>query len=184
MPELTFAVQVAEYDPRWPRIFSQLRKYVWPCVNDVAVAIEHVGSTSVPGLSAKPVIDLDVIAKSNADLPLLIERLQSIGYKHRGDLGVKAREAFVSPTNQPRHHLYLCVQNCLPVWNHLALRDYLRGHASSADAYSSLKKRLAKQFANDKDRYMEGKTEFILSILGQCGFSDKELEAIRSVNCR
>jgi GrpB-like predicted nucleotidyltransferase (UPF0157 family) len=186
MPKPTHltAIQVVDYDPDWPRIFHQLRDQIWPSVRDVAVAIEHVGSTSVPGMAAKPVIDMDVVIATVADLPLVKLRLGSLGYKHRGNLGVDDREAFLSPENLPRHHLYACVQNSLALQNHIAVRDYLRTHPSEAAVYSKLKKRLAERFPNERDRYVESKTDFILSILEQCGFSTRIVESIRRVNHR
>jgi len=127
MPEPTTfaAVQVVDYDPDWPRIFWQLKNQIWPSVRDVALAIEHVGSTSIPGMAAKPVIDVDVVIASPTDLPLLMLRLGILGYKHRGNLGIEDREAFVAPEHQPAHHLYVCVQNSLALQNHIAVRDYL-----------------------------------------------------------
>jgi len=184
MPEPTTfaAVQVVDYDPDWPRIFWQLKNQIWPSVRDVALAIEHVGSTSIPGMAAKPVIDVDVVIASPTDLPLLMLRLGILGYKHRGNLGIEDREAFVAPEHQPAHHLYVCVQNSLALQNHIAVRDYLRTHASEAKVYSTLKKRLAEQHPNEREPYVQGKTNFLLSILEQCGFSAKGLDLIRRAN--
>jgi GrpB-like predicted nucleotidyltransferase (UPF0157 family) len=173
------AVQVVDYDPDWPRVFRQLKGHIWPSARDVAVAIEHVGSTSVPGMAAKPVIDLDVVIASRTDLPVLLLRLAMLGYKHRGNLGIEDREAFMAPQSQPAHHLYVCLQNSVALRNHIAVRDYLRTHPSEAVAYSNLKKRLAERFANERERYVEGKSDFILSILKQCGFSAEELGSIK-----
>jgi GrpB-like predicted nucleotidyltransferase (UPF0157 family) len=178
------AIQVVDYDPDWRRIFCQLRDQIWPSVRDVAVAIEHVGSTSVPGMAAKPVIDMDVIIATVADLPLLKLRLGSLGYEHRGNLGVDDREAFLSPENLASHHLYACVQNSLALQNHIAVREYLRTHPAEAAEYSTLKKRLADRFSNERERYVESKTDFILSILEQCGFSTTMVESIRRANHR
>jgi GrpB-like predicted nucleotidyltransferase (UPF0157 family) len=186
MPKPTHltAIQVVDYDPDWPRIFHRFRDQIWPSVRDVAVAIEHVGSTSVPGMAAKPVIDMDVVIATAADLPLLKLRLGSLGYEHRGNLGVDDREAFLSPENLPSHHLYACVQNSLALQNHIAVRDYLRTHPSEAAVYSKLKKRLAERFPNERERYVESKTDFILSILEQCGFPTRMVESIRRANHR
>ncbi len=77
-------------------------------------------------MAAKPVIDMDVVIASRTNLPSIVSRLGSLGYQHRGDLGIADREAFLAPRNQPAHHLYLCVENSLALKNHLAVRDYLR----------------------------------------------------------
>jgi len=181
-PATTAAVEVVDYDPEWPEMFQKLKDRIWPFLCDAAVAIEHVGSTSVIGMAAKPVIDADIVIASTADLPVLIVRLENLGYKHRGNLGIDGRDAFATPKDQPAHHLYVCIQNSLALRNHIAVRDYLRTHRSQAMAYSDLKKQLAKQFASERLRYQEGKTDFILSILEQCGFSTDEMESIRRAN--
>lgn len=164
--------------------FALLKNRIWPAIREVAITIEHVGSTSVPWLAAKPVIDIDIVVASRTRLPSLISRLEPLGYRHCGDLGIDDREAFAATENLPDHNLYACVQGSVALRNHLAVRDYLRAHPAEAEKYSSLKKRLAKKYFNDIDGYIEGKTSFILSILGRRGFSDEELELIRYANRR
>jgi GrpB-like predicted nucleotidyltransferase (UPF0157 family) len=181
-PTTSSAIQVVDYDSNWPRIFLQLRDWIWPSVSDVAIAIEHVGSTSVPEIAAKPVIDMDIVIASRTELRSTLLRLRRLGYQHRGDLGIEDREAFIAPENQPAHHLYVCVQNSLALKNHIAVRDYLRSHLPDAAAYSTLKKGIAKRFANERERYVEAKTDFILSILERCEFSEKELDSIKRTN--
>src|SRR5207249_10022511 len=92
---------VVEYDPAWPATFDDLRARVWTVVGDLALTIEHMGSTSVLGLAAKPIIDMTVVLPSAADVPQAIERLATLGYVHRGDLGIEGREAFGSPVEWP-----------------------------------------------------------------------------------
>ena len=175
-------VHVVAHDPEWPRIFERLRDYVWPAVRDVAIGVEHVGSTAVPGLMAKPVIDACVLVATSGDVEAGIERLASIGYAHRGTLGVPDREAFRSPAGLPRHHLYLSPRECLSVRNHLGFRDYLRSHPEAVREYGELKASLARRFPADIDSYIVGKTDFILRILGEIGLSETELAAIRRIN--
>ena len=98
-------VVVVDYDPAWPAVFGRLRDQVWPVVQDVAISIEHIGSTSVPGLASKSIIDLSIVTPSDAEVPLTIERLVTLGYIHRGNLGIEGREAFKQPdgfTQMPR----------------------------------------------------------------------------------
>ena len=175
-------IQVVEYNPEWPNHFRQLRDRIWPSVSDIAVAIEHVGSTAVPGLAAKPIIDLDVVIPSRSAVPLMVKRLGRLGYEYRGDLGIEDREAFWSPENQPAHHLYVCPQDSIALRNHIALRDHLRAHPWDVLTYSSLKKQLAERYSREIDRYIEGKTEFILSILAQYDFGADRLDSIRRAN--
>lgn len=133
-------------------------------------------------MAAKPIIDIDIIIASRAALPVVMERLTTLGYQHRGDLGIEDREAFLSPQNQPAHHLYVCIENSPALQNHIALRDHLRSHPSDAMAYSSLKRQLAERFPHERERYVEGKIDFIVAILKQCGFSAAALDAIKRSN--
>lgn len=175
------AVVVVPYDPEWPRTFETIRERVWRVMSDVAISIEHVGSTSVPGLSAKPVVDLDVIVPDDC-LPIGIERLASIGYVHRGEMGIPKREAFRSPSDLPRHHLYLCPESSPALMQHLAIRDYLRQYPDAATAYGDLKQSLARQYANDVDAYIEGKTPFLTTILRTVGVSETQVAEIVRMN--
>jgi GrpB-like predicted nucleotidyltransferase (UPF0157 family) len=177
-------IQVVEYTSEWRDHFDELRDRIWPSVCDIAVAIEHVGSTAVEGLAAKPIIDLDVVIPSRTDVPLMVTRLGLLGYEHLGDLGIEDREAFRTPVNQPAHNLYVCPQDSIAFRNHIAFRDHLRAHPPDVVRYSSLKKQLAQRYARDINRYVEGKTDFILSILAQHGFSADRLDSIRRANQR
>jgi len=183
-PNNRLTVVVVDYDPAWVETFEQLRTRIWPVVCDVATTIEHIGSTAVPGLAAKAIVDISVVVPTPAHVPMAIERLVSLGYLHQGNLGVEGREAFGAPTLLPAHHLYLCPSNSLALRNHLAVRDYLRAHPDIADEYGALKKQLAARFTHDIDGYIDGKTDTILGILRMAGFQSEELEKIARVNRR
>src|ERR1700728_795636 len=101
-------VIVVEYDPSWPALFRFFRERLARALGSVAAAIEHVGSTAVPHLAAKPIIDIDVLLADEADLPAAIDRLANIGCVYQGDLGIPGREAFLAPAQDPPHHLYVC----------------------------------------------------------------------------
>jgi len=175
---------VVEYDPAWPVTFERLRAGIWPSIRDVATSIEHVGSTSVPGLAAKPVIDMTIVLPTESSVATVIDRLAALGYRHRGDLGVAGRQAFERPPGTPDHHLYACVAGSDALRNHLTLRDHLRGDPSAARVYGDLKKDLAARFADDIDAYVDGKTEFILSVLSEAGFSPEQVAGIRAINSK
>lgn len=175
-------IVVVEYDPAWPTVFESLRREVWPVVADVATSIEHVGSTSVPGLAAKPIIDVSVVVPSAQEIPFAIERLATLGYVHEGNLGVQGREAFVSPVGLPPHHLYVCPQGRVALMNFLTVREYLRSHPEVAREYGALKMRLAAEFPHEIDQYIAGKTDLILRILREAGFSKEELKSIERAN--
>jgi GrpB-like predicted nucleotidyltransferase (UPF0157 family) len=175
-------VVVVDYDPRWESHFALLRARVWPAVEDFAVAIEHVGSTSVRGLAAKPIVDLDVIVRSEGDVALAIERLGAIGYAYRGNLGIEGREAFRAAVNEPAHNLYVCREDCAAVRDHVTFRDYLRAHPETARAYEELKRDLARQFPEDIDRYSVAKTDFVTGILKTAGIGVERIAHIRREN--
>ena len=175
-------IVVVDYDPMWPEIFEQLRTHVGSVLHDVALTVEHVGSTSVPGLAAKPIIDMSVIVASKREVPLAIARLATLGYEHLGNRGIEDREAFRHPEGWLAHHLYVCPQGSLAVQNHLAVRDYLRTHPETAQEYGELKKRLAQEFPNDIESYVDGKTNLVLEVLREQGIATEQLVAIEQAN--
>jgi len=131
----------------------------------MAAAIEQLGSTAVRGLAAKPIIDLDVLLLSATDLPLVIVKLTSIGYEHRGNLGVAGRDAFRSPPNDFPHHLYVCPPGSREYTRHLLFRNYLRTHPADAHRYASLKRELVLKFQDDREAYTQAKSRFVADIL-------------------
>ena len=163
-------------------MFDSIYAHVWPAVQHASLRLEHVGSTAVPGLRAKPVIDACIVVASPRDIPFVVKALAKIGYAHRGDLGVSGREAFKSSSDLPAHHLYASPRNSVSLRNHLGLRDFLRANANVALEYGALKTSLAAQYPNDMDSYIAGKTDFILNILQQLGFAGDELDSIRGSN--
>jgi len=177
-------IEVVDYDTAWPQRFEQLRATVWPAVSDIAIAIEHVGSTSVPGLAAKPIIDVDaIVLTSPSSMKTVIASLTRIGYEHQGDLGVPGREAFRNgPPDLPPHHLYSCIEDCVALRNHLVVRDFLRAHPDVAREYGELKKRLARGFPDDIDSYIAGKTDLLCRILALSGMPAGEIAAVRGAN--
>lgn len=166
---MTEPIIIEDYSPLWPERFETLCSKISSVLDGQAAAIEHVGSTSVPGLAAKPVIDIDVRLRSDADLTLAIARLATLGYEHRGDLGVAGREAFRAPRGDFPHHLYLCSASCREFVRHIAFRDYLRTHPKDAHDYANLKRNLAGKFGADRDAYTKGKSVFVGRILQSTG---------------
>lgn len=164
---MTGPIIIEEYNPFWPQQFETLRSRIAPIVGPLATQIEHVGSTAVPGLAAKPIIDVDILLRSSADLPRAIERLYSLGYLHQGDLGIPGREAFRAPAHDFPHHLYVCLPEYGEFARHIAFRDYLRAHPEDAKAYARLKRELEKKSRTDRAAYTEAKTEFVTAILGR-----------------
>jgi len=177
------AVVVTPYDPSWPETFAAIRDCIAPALEGVAIGVEHVGSTAVPGLAAKPIIDIDVVVPGDPEfVAKAIERLSGLGYVHRGDLGIKGREAFFRPEGSPPHHLYVVREGSLPLRNHLALRDYLRANPTAAQRYGAFKLDLAARYANDIDSYVRAKTALVIDLLRTAGIPEAELEVIRQQN--
>ncbi|WDQ33616.1 GrpB family protein [Paenibacillus marchantiae] len=167
MAEKTPIIEVVPYDPQWKVAFEQIKGMIISYIGDLILRVEHVGSTSVEGLSAKPVIDLDVVIDSYDVLPEIIKRLTLQGYEYQGNLGIEGREAF-QRTFQDEHmkyHLYVCPKDGKGYLEHIALRDHLRDNETARNEYQQLKIRLATQYRSDIDRYCDNKTAFVTKIL-------------------
>jgi GrpB-like predicted nucleotidyltransferase (UPF0157 family) len=142
---------------------------VCAALGDLALAVEHVGSTAVPGLPAKPIVDLDAVIPAPADLPAAVARLAARGYVHEGDLGIPGREAFRPPPDLPRHHLYVVAAGAAELRRHLLFRDHLRAHPDAARAYADLKRAAASRAGDDRAAYTRAKDEFVAAILREAG---------------
>lgn len=153
-------VRMADYDPGWPQLFAELRERIARALGGLVIAIEHVGSTSVPNLAAKPIIDVDVVVRRE-DVAAATAILEQNGYRHEGDLGIKGREAFRWTARVPEHHLYLCPEGSEALERHITVRNYLRAHPEVAREYGELKRQLAAQYRDDRTKYQEAKAEFV-----------------------
>ena len=171
----TRVVRVVDYDPQWPLTFADLSNVIEAALGDLVLSIEHVGSTSIPGLAALPIIDLDAVIESREILPHVVQSLAGLGYSHEGDLGVSGREAFRRHGHDvPRdgtgrlwanHHLYVCARDNRGLAEHVAFRNYLREHPDEASEYGELKRRLAERYRHDVDAYINGKDAFVERVL-------------------
>jgi GrpB-like predicted nucleotidyltransferase (UPF0157 family) len=162
------SIVICNYDPRWAEQFARLKLELLAALSHLVVTIEHVGSTSVPGLAAKPILDVDIVIDPPHKLPAVINCLTSIGYTHQGDLGIAGREAFRAPPGDPLRHVYVCVAGARPLKEHLAFRDYLRQNPEAIEAYGLLKRKIAEMVNDDRVAYTEHKTRFIRELLPQC----------------
>ena len=157
-------VVIADYDPAWPQTFETLRRRVAAALGSMVLAIEHVGSTSVPNMPAKPIIDFDVVVREE-HIPAAIAAIKALGYRHEGDLGVHGREAFRWTAEFPEHHLYLCAEGSPALHRHLIVRDYLRAHPEDARAYAEHKRKLAALHHDNRTKYQEAKAAFVDDLL-------------------
>lgn len=157
-------IEIVEYDPSWSDEFQIYASELHSVLGRLAMSIEHIGSTSVVGMAAKPIIDIDVVISSRILLEETINKLSSINYVHEGNLGIPGREVFRC-NNQKRQHLYVCSVDTPNLHNHLIFRDYLKTHPDDVLAYSELKQRLALQYRNSRNLYTVSKTKFIQKTL-------------------
>ena len=159
------------YDRTWKSAFEAIKRELEEAAGDLILGVEHVGSTSVEGMWAKPCIDLDVIIRDYSVFDTLVGRLKQIGYIHEGDLGIRGREAFryLDKPHLHTHHLYVCPQDSRELHRHIAFRDFLRSHPDAVREYSRVKENAAQLFPEDIDQYMKYKTSCIEVLYMQCG---------------
>lgn len=173
-------VTVVPWDPAWTGQFDAIKADLERALAAVSVvAIEHVGSTSVQGLAAKPVIDVDVIVERR-HLEAAIEALEAVGYSYRGDLGVPDRHSMAEPGGI-RRNVYVTVDGCLALRNHLAVRETLRRNADLRARYAARKLELAEQH-DLVDDYATAKSDIVQQILLAAGLSEQDRAAIQAVN--
>ena len=169
----TQKVTVVPYDEAWDEAFERIKGELLPALGDLIVGIEHVGSTAVSGLSAKPCIDIDIIIEDNSMLPSVISALREIGYIHEGDLGIKGREAFCY-SDKPhlmKHHLYVCPSDSDELLRHIKFRDFLRSHPEAMAEYGRVKEEGARLYPDDIDKYIKHKSPCIEKMYAECGLS-------------
>lgn len=175
-------VIVVPYSEEWPRQYEAVADGLRRMLSQVpVVSIQHVGSTSVPGLAAKPVLDIDVIVQRE-HVPAAIRALSVGGYTHLGDLGLCDREAFHAEQGDPARNVYLCVEGTLNVRNHLAVRSVLRAHPDLREAYGAVKRELAEDPDMTIDRYVAGKSEILQIVLDHSELTTEEKLAVLHVN--
>jgi len=160
-------IVIVDYDPRWPVLYSEERARVMAVLGNLDVeSIEHIGSTSVPGLSAKPIIDLLVTVPWLGPPDPFIEPLRSLDYTFFAALGHKDRHMFAR--GRPHtHHLHIVQHHSEEHQHPLAFRNYLRSDVDTAHTYVALKRALAERFHHNRQAYNEGKTNFIRAVVAQ-----------------
>lgn len=165
----TKSVVVEKWNPKWKDEFERIVDSLGEDVIYNSVKIEHVGSTSVEGLSAKPIIDLDIVIE-NDKFEIIKRLLNDKGYKHEGDLGIEGREAFSYSGKEElmTHHLYVCTKDSEELFKHITFRDFLKNNSALASEYSKVKEQAAVLYPDDIDKYMEFKSEIIEKIYKKC----------------
>ena len=159
-------VVVVPYDEKWEQDFKEIAFELQDAIGELVLEVEHVGSTSVKGLSAKPIIDIDVVIQDDSVFGEVVSALAKIGYQQEGNLGIEGREAFRYDGKEHlrKHHLYVCSKNSVELHRHLVFRDYLREHPEAVKKYSKIKEDAAKRFPDSIDQYMAYKSSYIETV--------------------
>ena len=158
------AVRLITYTARWEQLFKEEKSRLESAIGQHVLDIQHVGSTAIPGLVAKPILDIGVAVVNFDDARVCIKPIEELGYKYRGEFGIPRRHYFVK--GDPRtHHLHMSEIDS-PNWeNHVLFRDYLIQHPELAKEYAELKLRLADRFSTDREAYLDGKAPFIERVM-------------------
>jgi GrpB-like predicted nucleotidyltransferase (UPF0157 family) len=179
--KMSLPVEIADYDPNWPKLFKKEKKLILGVVGHVVVGVEHIGSTAVPGLGAKPIIDILVAVNHLSDAETCIEPLKVIGYKYQPEheAQIPERRFFNKgkPPKEQHYHLHM-VELTSDFWEgHLLFRDYLRVHPEVVQEYQKLKRQLGVEYRTNREGYTEAKTPFIESIVAKARIEKRDSEA-------
>jgi GrpB-like predicted nucleotidyltransferase (UPF0157 family) len=172
---MTEKIIIEQYNPCWQYEFNIIKEMINLYIGDLILSVEHVGSTSINGLAAKPIIDIDVIIDNYDVFPEIKERLRQKEYIYEGNLGIEDREAFKRNSDKEyfnsyklmKYHLYVCPKYSKELIRHIAFRNYLKENEWARKEYQALKIKLANEFTYDRVAYTEHKTEFINKILNK-----------------
>lgn len=163
-----------KYNPDWVIQFSTLKGIIEKALHGIQCRIEQVGSTAVPGLAAKPIIDMDIIYTQPDEFDKIKSGLEGIGYYHNGNQGIPERDVFKRNSLQGHpaldsipHHLYVCPENSPAMKRHLLFRNYLRKHVGARNTYQQMKYELAEKAGQDKKIYARLKEETINGFIDQ-----------------
>ena len=155
-------VRIVPHDPRWANEFEREAKRLRAVFGEAALAIHHIGSTAVPGLAAKPIVDVLPVVRDIGVVDALIDALAALGYTARGEFGLPGRRYFMRDVDGSRtHNVHVYEAGNPEVKRHLAFRDYMISHPEEARAYGRLKEELARRFPTDLEAYMDGKDAFV-----------------------
>ena len=167
----TVKVSVVPYDAEWKNDFEKIKGELVSALGDLIVGVEHIGSTSVDGMAAKPCIDVDVVICDYSVFDAVTDRLFDIGYVHEGDLGIRGREAF-GYSDKPhlkKHHLYVCPEDSEELFRHITFRNFLRANPEAKEKYSRIKTEAVRLFPDDIDAYIKYKSPCIEEMYSLCG---------------
>lgn len=174
-------IEVVDYDASWPSRFAELQDHYEQALTDIPiVSIEHVGSTSIPGLPAKPILDIDIVVLPE-DVEDAIAAMEAIGFTRVGTRGIDDRWALDEPADLAPTNTYVIVEGSLALRNHLGVRDALRSDDVLREEYGRIKRAIAAD-ASGIAEYTERKSAFLSSVLARAGLTSAELQAIEESN--
>ncbi|HEX2549752.1 MAG TPA: bifunctional GrpB family protein/GNAT family N-acetyltransferase [Gammaproteobacteria bacterium] len=167
---LTEKVEVIPYQEEWPHLFAEESKRIQEALGENCIIIHHIGSTAVPGLSAKPIIDMVPVVKNIFIVNDAVPAMEKIGYESRGEFGMLFRHFFVKRTPPQSFNIHVFEENNPDIDRHIQFRDWMRTHPDDKEAYQKIKINLALQYPNDILSYVTGKDAFVARIDTKIGF--------------
>lgn len=172
-------IVLAPHDARWPVWFADEASLISTALSGVLVELHHIGSTAIPEIAAKPVIDMLAVVTSVEALDHASPKLESLGYESKGEFGIPGRRYFRknSPAGVRTHQLHAFAIGSADIERHVNFRDYLRAHPAEARAYEVLKRTLAVQTLGDGAAYSDGKTEFVTEMERRAAVWRRDLPA-------
>jgi len=167
MSKLQNTLIVLPYDSNWKIEFERIHDYLMEQIGELVIEIKHVGSTSVPGLCAKPIIDIVAVMESYDMFPAIVSRLEKVGFRHKSDGGIKEREVFkrLIVDDFMDYHFYVCPKDSEESRRQTIFRNALLNNKDIADEYGKLKMRLIEEVNGDRVLYTDSKTDFILNVI-------------------
>lgn len=165
----TGQVIIVDYNPQWPHMYEQEKSRIQDAIGEYLIDIQHVGSTAIPGLSAKPIIDIMPVIRNISLVEQCVKPLEALDYLYKGELGIPGRHYFSKPIDSSQtgrlYHLHM-VEKGHDQWAMYQLfREYMLLHPESVREYDTLKRELAIQYGSDRAAYTEAKAPFIESII-------------------
>ena len=161
----TGTLELVPHDPAWAEAFLEEKARIEIALADRIVAVEHIGSTAIPGIRAKPIVDMAISLERYEDGFNCVKPLEALGYEYRGEAGVPGRHYFHTAGEPVKFHIHMFPESSREWEDHLLFRDYLRANPGEAARYDGLKSALLEEFPEDRPRYTEGKAAFCGEII-------------------
>ncbi len=189
----TKPVEVVLYNPTWPQMFEEEAALIQQSLGENCLAVHHIGSTSVPGLAAKPIIDIVPVVRDIAQVDQTTEKMETLGYAAKGEFGMLFRRFFQKNMPQAAYNVHVFEEGNSEIDRHLKFRDWMRNHSEDRDAYAALKQTLAEKFSQNMLGYCSGKDAFVAAIDVKAGakglriveaLTDREWAAAKSFRQR